>query len=163
MIDISFQGARLTINNPYIKGNIVLEFSEEGQPVDFPDLETCGYAMNMNGILTTWTRAQPVQFNLTVIPGSVSDKRLRTLLYAGQMGGREGKPINQSSVYISNAILEVPEITTDGGVVRSAGRTKFILSEGKLTRGKPVIGSNAEGKMQPQSYGFVFESVSSVN
>ena len=51
MIDISFQGARLVMRTQGASGNMVLEFSDEGTPVEFPDLEVCGYAMTLNGEL----------------------------------------------------------------------------------------------------------------
>ena len=100
MVDISMQGARLTIQNSLVgsgNGNIVLEFSDEGTPIDFPDLETVGYAMTMNGELVTWTKPAPVTFRVTVIPGSNSDAKLRRLLYAGHVGGKRGNPINQAA------------------------------------------------------------------
>lgn len=164
MIDVSFQGAKLSITNALLggSGNIVLEFSEEGTPVDFPDLETCGYAMTMNGELVTWTKPTPITFRVTVIPGSSSDEKLRKLLYAGHVGGRRGKAINQSAVYISTAVLEVPSISTsfgNGSIVESVGTQKFRFTNGRLTGGNPAIGSNAEGKMTARTYNFVFESV----
>ena len=48
MIDISMQGATLTFSNPKLAADIVLEFSDEGTPMEFPNLETCGYSMTMN-------------------------------------------------------------------------------------------------------------------
>lgn len=165
MIDISMQGARFTIQNSLIgngKGNIVLEFSDEGTPIDFPDLETVGYAMTMNGELVTWTKPAPITFRLTVIPGSESDKKLRRLLYAGHIGGKKGNPIDQGSVYISSATLEVPSISTSfgsGSAVQAAGKSYFTFTNGRMSGGQPGIGSNAEGKMSARTYNFVFESM----
>lgn len=159
MVDISMQGAKLTLNVPAISsGNIILEFSAEGTPIEFPDIETCGYEMTMNGELVTWTKPAPITWNVTVIAGSNSDVALRNLLYAGHVGGRKGKAVSQSYVRISTATLEVPSITTNG-VVSSAGSLKFTFENGRLTGGPTAIGSNAEGKMSPRTYKFVFESV----
>lgn len=170
MIDISFQGATLAINCPLLggdgRGNIVLEFSEEGTPVDFPDLETVGYAMTMNGELVTWTKPAPITFRLTVIPGSASDGKLRKLLYAGHVGGRRGHAIDQASVIISSATLTVPSIYTAGEInstANAAGKMTFEFKNGRLTGGNPAIGSNAEGKMTARTYNFVFESIAQSN
>lgn len=166
MVDISMQGARLTIQNSLVgsgNGNIVLEFSDEGTPIDFPDLETVGYAMTMNGELVTWTKPAPVTFRVTVIPGSESDAKLRRLLYAGHIGGKRGNPIDQAEVYISSATLEVPSISTsfgEGATVTAAGRSRFTFTNGRMSGGQPGIGSNAEGKMSARTYNFVFEKIS---
>lgn len=159
MVDISMQGARLTLACDAISaGNIILEFSADGTPIEFPDLETCGYEMTMNGELVTWTKPAPITWNLTVIPGSASDAALRNLLYAGHVGGRKGQAINQSYVRIRTATLTVPNITTNG-VVTAAGNLNFVFENGRMTGGPMAIGSNAEGKMSPRTYKFVFESV----
>lgn len=159
MVDISMQGARLTLTVPAITaGNIILEFSAEGTPIEFPDIETCGYEMTMNGELVTWTKPAPITWNVTVIPGTNSDVALRNLLYAGHVGGKKGRPIDQTYVRIETAVLEVPSITTNG-IVSAAGSLKFTFENGRLTGGPTAIGSNAEGKMSPRTYKFVFESV----
>ena len=161
MIDLSFQGAQLVIGLVGSKANIVLDFSDEGTPVEFPDLEVCGYAMTLNGELVTWTKPTPVQFNVTVIPGSKSDQALRSILYAGHIGGKRGRAINQKSVIIPAATLSVPSVyTVTGSAVSNAGSMRFTLANGRLTAGTPGIGSNAEGKMSARTYRFVFESIS---
>ena len=161
MVDISMQGAKVTLNVPAItgNGNIVLDFSDEGTPIEFPDLEVCGYAMTMNGELVTWTKPSPITWSITVIPGSNSDAALRNLLYAGHVGGKKGNAIAQNFVIISSATLSIPSITTNG-VVSRAGVMNFQFANGRLTSGSPAIGGNAEGKMSARTYKFVFESVS---
>ena len=153
------QGATLTFGGSGLAGNVVLEFSDEGTPIEFPDLEVCGYAMTMNGELVTWTKPAPITFRISVIPGSNSDTVLRNTLYAGHVGGRRGKAVNQGTVYIPSATLTVPQMTRRDSVV-GQGKTKFTFKNGRLTGGNPAIGSNAEGKMSVRTYNFVFESVS---
>ena len=159
MLDISMQGAKLTLKCEAISaGNIILEFSDEGTPIEFPDIETCGYAMTMNGELVTWTKPTPITWSLTVVPGSQSDIALRNLLYAGHVGGRKGRAISQSYVHITSATLEVPGITSYG-IVSANGNVNFTFEHGRLYGGPTAIGSNAEGKMSARTYKFVFESV----
>lgn len=161
MIDISMQGATLTFSAAGLQGNVVMEFSDEGTPIDFPDLETCGYSMTMNGELVTWTKPTPITFRVTVIPGSKSDVALRNVLYAGHVGGKKGKAINQSFVYIASATLTVPQMGLNtNGVVGQGAKRNFTFHNGRLTGGNPAISSNAEGKMTARTYNFVFESVS---
>ena len=153
------QGAKISLSCPAISaGNIVLEFSDEGTPIEFPDSEVCGYAMTMNGELVTWTKPSPITWSLTVIPGTKSDVALRNLLYAGHVGGRKGKAIDQGYVHISSATLSVPS-TTSNGVISSAGTISFTFENGRLSSGPTAVGSNAEGKMSARTYKFVFESV----
>lgn len=159
MIDISMQGAKLSLSCPAINaGNIILEFSDEGTPIEFPDIEVAGSAMTMNGELVTWTKPTPITWSLTVIPGSNSDVALRNLLYAGHVGGRKGKAIAQDYVHIASATLEVPSASS-WGIVTTNSNLKFTFSQGRLTSGPTAIGSNAEGKMSARTYKFVFESV----
>ena len=159
MVDISMQGAKLTLKcNAISAGNVILEFSADGTPIEFPDLETCGYEMTMNGELVTWSKPSPITWNVTVIAGSNSDVAMRNLLYAGHVGGRKGKAISQSYVHIETATLEVPSITSNG-IVSSATGLKFTFTNGRLTAGPTAIGANGEGKMAPRTYKFVFESV----
>ena len=159
MIDISMQGAKLTLSCPAISaGNIILEFSDEGTPIEFPDIEVCGYAMTMNGELVTWTKPSPITWSLTVIPGTNSDVALRNLLYAGHVGGRKGKAIAQDYVHISTATLEVQSATTYGIISANSGLS-FTFENGRLSAGPTAIGSNAEGKMSARTYRFVFESL----
>ena len=161
MIDISMQGATLSFSNPFLNKNVVLEFSDEGTPLEFPDLEVCGYAMTMNGELVTWTKPSPITFRISVIPGSVSDASLRNLLYAGHVGGKKGIAISQSVVYIASATLTVPKISVNNSsIVRNGEQHRFTFHNGRLTGGNPAIGSNSEGKMSVRTYNFVFESVS---
>ncbi|MBO7688062.1 MAG: hypothetical protein J6V72_16865 [Kiritimatiellae bacterium] len=160
MIDISMQGATLTFSGGGLESNVVLEFSDEGTPLEFPDLEVCGYSMTMNGELVTWTKPTPVTFRISVIPGSVSDTALRNLLYAGHVGGKRGMAINQQSVYIATATLTVPVISTATTIIGNGSKKTFTFHNGRLTGGNPAIGSNAEGKMSVRTYNFVFESVS---
>lgn len=161
MIDISMQGASLVIRNSMLNGakDVVLEFSDEGTPIDFPDMETVGYAMTMNGDLVTWTKPAPVTFRVTVIPGSSNDSALRRLLYAGHIGGAQGKAINQQAVHIETAVLTVPSITNFGSNIGSGSMLRFTFKNGRMSGGQPAIGSNAEGKMSARTYNFVFESV----
>lgn len=159
MIDISFQGAKLSLKTAGASGNIVLEFSDEGTPVEFSDLEVCGYAMTLNGELVTWTKPTPITMSITVIPGSTADKSMRNVLIAGHVGGKKGNAIDQQYVHITSAVLEVPAITTNG-IVPSGGTSSFTLSNGRLYSGSPGMGSNAEGKMSAKTYRFVFESIS---
>lgn len=157
MIDISMQGATLSFSGAGLAGNVVLEFSDEGTPLEFPNLEVCGYAMTMNGELVTWTKPSPITFSISVIPGSSSDASLRNLLYASHLGGRKGKAVG--NVYIPSATLTVPNMIRIDSVV-GQGRKTFTFKNGRLSGGQPAIGSNAEGKMSVRTYNFVFESVS---
>ena len=164
MIDISFQGAKLTLEGPgFPKTNLVFEFGDEGSPIDFPDLETVGTAGTMNGILVTWSMYQPVKFRLTLIPGCESDKVLRRILYLGHIGHNPGKATKVEEVTIDRGVLTIPSITNIDSRVTDAsptvaGAQEFTFLNGRLTGGQPAISANAQGKMSSRVYNFVFES-----
>lgn len=161
MTDVSMQGATLVLSSDLVNGDVVLSFSEEGTPIDFPDMETVGYGMNMNGELITWTKPVPVTFRITLIPGTRSDNALRKLLYASHIGGSNGAAVNIGQVLIKTATLTIPKITiaNTSSAVEAAGTLKFTFSNGRMTGGNPAMGSNAEGKMTARTYNFVFESM----
>lgn len=164
MVDISFQGATLKIKCPYITQNgaadVLLDFGDEGSPVEFQNVDTVGVSGNMNGVLITWTRYQPIQFDVTLISGSKADKALRQLLYAQHVGGqkRGTRKADLNRLIISEGVLSVPSIYTEGENVRNGGKTKYTLKLGRMTAGIPGQGANAEGKMSSRRYHFVFES-----
>lgn len=161
MVDVSFQGSLLSIKAPGINGaNLILDFGDEGTPVEFQNNEVFGHSGNMNGVLITWSRYRPIEFDISVLPNSKTDKQLRKLLYLSHLGGRDGEPINQSQVTITSATLKVPNITTtDEGAVSSGGATTVSYGPGKMTAGSPGLGANAEGKMSSRRYHFVMEGV----
>lgn len=160
MVDISFQGAELTLNCPKLNGvNVLLDFGDEGTPVEFQNSDTVGFSGNMNGTLVTWSRYQPIQFDITLLSGSESDVALRKLLYAQHIGGRRGgmKLDSVSSLVISTASLNVPAIYTNDASVQGGGLVRYEFKKGRMTSGNMGQGANAEGKMTSRRYHFVFE------
>ena len=161
MTDISFQGSKLALVCSGLSNadaNLLLDFGDEGAPVEFQNVEEVGTSGNLNGTLITWSRYQPIQMDISLIPNSASDVKLRNLFYAQHLGGAGGAAVNQSSVVIKSATLTVPAITTtDEGAVTGSGSSTFTFGPGRMTVGSPGIGSNGEGKMLMRRYHFVFE------
>lgn len=161
MVDISFQGALLSISAPGVNGaNLILDFGDEGTPVEFQDTELFGHSGNMNGVLITWSRYRPIEFSLNVLPNSKTDKQLRKLFYLSHLGGKDGQPVNQQQVTITSVTLKVPNITTtDEGAVQAGGASTVSYGPGKMTGSPTGWGANAEGKMTSRRYRFVMEGV----
>lgn len=161
MVDISFQGALLSISCPGLgggKSNLLLDFGDEGTPVEFQNNEVFGFSGNMNGTMLTWSRYRPIEFDISVIPNSATDKKLRRLWNISHLGGKGGNPVNQKQVTITSVVLKVPNITTtDEGAVSAGGASTQSYGPGKMTQGSPGFGANSEGKMTMRRYHFVME------
>ena len=163
MTDISFQGTLISIVCPGLQGgksNLVLDFSDEGTPVEFQNNEVFGHSGNMNGVLITWSRYRPIEFDITAIPNSKTDTMLRNLWYISFMGGKAGTPVNQQQVTISSVTVKIPNITTTSeGAVTAGGAKDVTYGPGKMTVAPSGWGSNAEGKMSARRYHFVMEGI----
>lgn len=169
MVDISFQGATLALSCRGLgKGmastNLLLDFGDEGAPVEIQQTEVVGTSGNFQGTLITWTRYQPIQMDISLIPGSASDMALRALLYATHIGGMGGLGVIQSEAIIESATLTVPAIYTKASILGastvtagSSGTTKYTFGPGRMTVGSMGQSANSEGKMMMRRYHFVFE------
>ena len=161
MVDISFQGALLSLECPGLgggKANLIMDFGDEGTPVEFQNNDVFGFGGNMNGTLITWSRYRPIEFDVTVLPNSETDKKLRRLWNISHLGGKGGQPIDQGQVTITSVVLKVPDITTTSeGAVTAGGASTQSYGPGKMTVGSPGFGANAEGKMSSRRYHFVME------
>ncbi len=161
MTDISFQGTLISIVCPGLQGgksNLVLDFSDEGTPVEFQNNEVFGHSGNMNGTLITWSRYRPIEFDITAIPNSKTARMLNNLWNLSFMGGKAGQPVNQQQVTITSVTMRVPNITTTAeGAVEAGGTLDVTYGPGKMTMAPAGQGANAEGKMTARRFHFVME------
>lgn len=158
MLDISYAGAKIYLSTR--AGDSVgpiTEFSDEGSPVEIPDIDIADGNMNLNGILVTWTKAQAAEFSLTLIPNSQSEKILATWLSAHAIGGRGAIP----EAFIDQLQLVIPANVNVSGT-SSKNSLIYTFKNGRMRRGAPATGTNSEGKMNAKTYNFIFEQVMSV-
>lgn len=155
MVDISMAGASIDIffyDGTKLYG--INEFSDEGTPVDIPDFDIADGNMNLNGLLVTWTKAQAVEFSITLIPNTDSDRILSNFLRAHAIGGKGSIP----EAFIKELVLHTPsnlKVSATG----VKGDHTYTFTDGRMRRGSPALGSNAEGKMSARTFNFIFEKV----
>ena len=158
MVDISYAGAKIYLwTRTGKKVGPITEFSDEGSPVEIPDIDIADGNMNLNGILVTWTKAQAAEFSLTLIPNSQSEKILATWLSAHAIGGRGAIP----EAFIDQLQLIIPANVNVSGT-SSKNSLIYTFKNGRMRRGAPATGTNSEGKMNAKTYNFIFEQVMSV-
>ena len=154
MIDISMAGAKIILTHTDGSKLVINEFTDDGNPVEVPDFDIADGNMNLNGILVTWTKAQAVEFNISLIPNSASDIILGNYLRSRAIGGKGEIP----EAFISSMVLCVPS-AIGVSATDQKGTRFFTFRNGRLRRGSPALGSNAEGKIQARTYNFIFERV----
>lgn len=154
MIDISMAGAKIILTHQDGSKLVINEFTDDGNPVEIPDFDIADGNMNLNGILVTWTKAQAVEFNISLIPNSPSDIILSNYLRSRAIGGKGAIP----EAFINSMVLCVPS-AIGVSATDNKGTRFFTFTNGRMRRGSPALGSNAEGKIQSRTYNFIFERV----
>lgn len=126
-----------------VPGFYIKDFSDDQDPIDFPDMVIGEGAMSVNGTLVYYTKPNPVNIKLSVIPGSYSDIQLGILWQANR--AEEDKmvafDIITMTLYYSN--LTVP----------------VTLSKGIITSGSPGTGIASSARLKTKNYSFMFQSV----
>lgn len=156
MIDVSMAGASIVLNskNNLVSTRPITEFSDDGTPIDISNLEVASGNMNLNGLLVTWTKPNPVQVSFTLIPGSDSDRELRKFLAAVHVGGK-GESVGEA--YIGSMVYSYPTPNTQTST-SGKNRNTVTFSNGRLLSGPPAIGTSNDGKGASSTWTFMFES-----
>lgn len=143
MIDVSGTGLSIVVmaSKTYPTGILCSAFADDTDPLDFPELTITEYGMGLNGDLITWSSPQPLQFSLSVVPGTAEDIALAFLFEANRVA--KGK---RSAGDVITIIANYP----DG--------TKKTLKNGKIVSGLPGKGVASGGRIKTGTYGFVFEN-----
>lgn len=158
MIDVSMAGASIILKskNGLVVSNPITEFADDGNPVDIPNLEVAGGNMNLNGLLVTWTKPNPVQISFTLIPGSDSERALHKFLAAVHVGGK-GSTVGEA--FIESLVYKYPTPNSQRSTTGKNTNT-ITFSNGRLLSGPPAVGTNNEGKASSTTWTFMFESFS---
>jgi hypothetical protein len=141
MQDISIFGLELnvTASVTFPQGTTITAFSNDGDPLDSPDLETADMAIGPNGDTITWTRPQLIEISTNVIPQSDDDLNLTTILDANRI--EKGKTSARDVISIV--------ATYPNGMV-------ITLSEGKMVTAPVVQSGTSEGKAKTKRFAFKF-------
>lgn len=144
MADISGFGIVVNIKASvtFPAGFQVSQFADDGDSINFDNIDIGDAAMGLNGDLITWSKPNPINVPLNVIPDGDDDKNLQVLFEANRAG--KGK-------------LPARDIITMT-VVYPDGKSK-TLTNGKLTNGAPSNSVTSAGRMKSKAYTFKFENI----
>ena len=142
MSDISAFGVelRITASNSLPEGITITAFADDADAAAATDQVVAETAMNVNGILVSWSKANPLNFGINLIPGSDEDLVLQAVFEANRPAA--GK---KSARDIITAVWSYPDGTT------------ATYSKGKLTSGPSANGISNSGRMASHLYNFSFQ------
>jgi hypothetical protein len=117
------------------------EFADDTDPVNLPDLQVADKAMGLNGDLIIWSKPNPINTTLSVIPGSFTDINLAILLEANRVGrGKIG----------ARDIITMTVFYPAGNFI--------TLINGAITDGPPASSVASSARLKSKTYGFTFEN-----
>lgn len=142
MQDISVFGLQLNLvaSVTFPAGFLITQFADDADPFDIPSLQIADKAMGVNGDLITWSKANPLEVTINVVPGGEDDTNLNILLNANRVG--RGK-------FSARDIITMAGVYPDGRTV--------TLTQGKLTNGSPARSGASSGRLKTKPYVFAFE------
>lgn len=143
--DVSGFGLRLriTASRTFPAGFTVTQFADDADPFDLPSIQIADKAMGLNGDLVTWSKANPINTTVNVIPGSEDDRNLAVLLEANRVG--RGKSGARDQITMTGTYPDGRSIT---------------LSAGVITDGMPGNSVASAGRLKSKAYQFAFEGLS---
>jgi len=143
--DVSGFGLRLriTASRTFPAGFTVTQFADDADPFDLPSIQIADKAMGLNGDLVTWSKANPINTTVNVIPGSEDDRNLAVLLEANRVG--RGKSGARDTITMTGTYPDGRSVT---------------LSQGVITDGMPGNSVASAGRLKSKTYAFAFEGLS---
>ncbi len=141
--DISGFGLKVNViaSVTFPAGLLLTQFADDADPFDLPSIQIADKAMGVNGDLITWSKANPLPVNISVIPNSADDRNLSVLLEANRVGS--GKNSARDTITL---VAVYPD-----------GRT-ITFANGKITDGPNGNSISSGGRMKSKTYMFTFEN-----
>lgn len=142
--DISAFGVRVQIfaTSTFPTGISITQFADDADSLDVPQQQIADKAMGVNGDLIVWSKANPLNVTLNVIPGSDDDRNLSVLLEANRVArGKRG----------ARDAITLTVLYPDG--------TTQTYSGGRITDGTPGKALASSGRMKTKAYAFTFENL----
>lgn len=141
--DISGFGlqVRLIASRTFPAGVTLTQFADDADPFDLPSLQIVDKAMGLNGDLVTWSKANPINLTLNVVPGSPDDRNLSILMEQNRVG--KGKQSARDTIILTGVYPD--------------GRTITFIN-GKMTDGMPGNSVASAGRLKSKAYIFTFEN-----
>ena len=142
--DISAFGIRVQIfaSVTFPAGITITQFADDGDSLDVPQQQIADKAMGVNGDFITWSKANPLNLTLNIIPASDDDRNMSVLLEANRVArGKRG----------ARDVITLTAIYPDG--------TTQTWSQGRITDGIPGKALASSGRMKTKPYLFTFENL----
>lgn len=145
MQDISAFGTVVNIiaSNTFPNGFQVTQFADDADGVDNPATTVGDAATGLNGDLLTWSKANPLDVTLNVVPDGADDENLQILLEANLVGA--GRVSAQDIITLT---VSYPDGTIN------------TYTSGKLVSGVTTSSVTSAGRKKSKPYGFKFEQKS---
>jgi hypothetical protein len=142
--DISAFGirVRLVASTTFPAGITLTQFADDGDSLDVPSQQIMDKAMGVNGDLIAWSKANPINLTMNLIPNSADDQNMAVLLEANRVG--RGKRSARDK-------LTLTAVYPDGKTI--------TWSEGVITDGIPGNALASSGRMKTKPYMFSFEQL----
>jgi hypothetical protein len=144
MNDVSGFGLKIRVvaSLSFPSGFDVTQFADDADPFAVPSQQVRDKAMGVNGDLIVWSKANPINISLSLIPKSEDDRNMAVLFENNRVGrGKQG----------SRDVITMVGIYPDGSTI--------MLTEGAITDGMPGRGVVSAGRLQTPTYQFSFENV----
>ena len=150
MKDISTVGTVITFSGGiHLDGLVIDEFSDEGTPFDSPDVDLSDNRKNLNGEMISSRVAAVYPLSISVIPGSIADKRLFQHYKAATLHVGNVAPIG--NLKINSIVISIPDIDASGG-----GGASRVYKWGniRMKNGPTGPSTSSEGRQSPRTYTF---------
>ena len=143
MKDVSGTGLSVLVraSKTFPQGILCTSFADDTDPMDIPEITITESGMGLNGDLITYSSPQPIEYSLSLIPGTEEEVAMAFLLEANRVA--KGK---KSANDVITIVINYP----DG--------TKVVLNPGRITGGLPGKGVSSDGRVKTPTYNFVFEN-----
>lgn len=138
MQDISAFGIRVRVvaSTTYPAGFDVTQFADDGDSLDVPSQQLMDKAMGVNGDLIVWSKANPLNLTLNVIPNGDDDKNLQVLAEANRVG--RGKLSARDTVTLVAMYPDGSSATWSNGAITDAMPGNSLASSGRI-KTKPYV------------------------
>lgn len=158
MIDISFAGGSVEVKMLNGDSMTISEFSADENPVTVDKITVTNGEATLNGQAVFWRAPNLFVINIAVIPQSLVDVKLQSLLQNAHIQPGNIAPI--SNLTVDTITISAPLINSSGSQSQSTKNT-WTFTNGRITEGDPAISSAPDGKMQAKTYTFMMEKMSS--
>ena len=154
MVDISAVGSSIQFSGGL--NLVVTQFSDEGTPFDSPDVDLSENGKNLNGEMISSRKPSVLTLNISVIPGSDDDRKLKSFARKNLLA--KGNVETISSLKIDQAVLTIPaqNESAEGSPSR---RMICTFINGRMKTGSMGFSSSSEGRLSSGNYSFEFENI----